>query len=93
MFSSLYNNIHHPSKLIMGADFHCFKYKIEPKWEDPVCANGGKWTISCVRGKADQLWLYTVCIILFRINIRNCLLLILSSHLQFFVLLVTGNDW
>ncbi|CAL9170553.1 unnamed protein product [Musa hybrid cultivar] len=59
-FWSLYNNIHHPSKLIMGADFHCFKDKIEPKWEDPVCANGGKWTISCVRGKADQLWLYTL---------------------------------
>ncbi|XP_009390800.2 eukaryotic translation initiation factor 4E-1-like [Musa acuminata AAA Group] len=59
-FWSLYNNIHHPSKLIMGADFHCFKHKIEPKWEDPVCANGGKWTISCVRGKADQLWLYTL---------------------------------
>ncbi|KAK6154880.1 hypothetical protein DH2020_009128 [Rehmannia glutinosa] len=39
-FWSLYNNVHHPSKLAVGADFHCFKNKIEPKWEDPVCANG-----------------------------------------------------
>jgi translation initiation factor 4E len=44
----------------MGADFHCFKNKIEPKWEDPICANGGKWTISCGRGKSDTLWLHTV---------------------------------
>ncbi|XP_029117164.1 eukaryotic translation initiation factor 4E-1 isoform X1 [Elaeis guineensis] len=57
---SLYNNIHRPSKLAVGADFSCFKHKIEPKWEDPVCANGGKWTISCSRGKVDTWWLYTL---------------------------------
>ncbi|XP_008788837.2 eukaryotic translation initiation factor 4E-1-like [Phoenix dactylifera] len=59
-FWGLYNNIHRPSKLAVGADFSCFKYKIEPKWEDPVCANGGKWTISCSRGKVDTWWLYTL---------------------------------
>ncbi|MQL87149.1 hypothetical protein Taro_019683 [Colocasia esculenta] len=59
-FWGLYNNIHHPSKLVTGADFYCFKHKIEPKWEDPVCANGGKWTISCSRGKVDAWWLYTL---------------------------------
>ncbi|GKU92457.1 hypothetical protein SLEP1_g6179 [Rubroshorea leprosula] len=59
-FWSLYNNIHHPSKLAVGADFHCFKYKIEPKWEDPVCANGGKWTLTFSRGKSDICWLYTL---------------------------------
>ncbi|KAK8551442.1 hypothetical protein V6N12_040080 [Hibiscus sabdariffa] len=59
-FWSLYNNIHHPSKLAVGADFHCFKYKIEPKWEDPVCANGGKWTVTFHRGKSDTCWLYTL---------------------------------
>ncbi|RWR91322.1 eukaryotic translation initiation factor 4E-1-like protein [Cinnamomum micranthum f. kanehirae] len=59
-FWGLYNNIKHPSKLAMGVDFHCFKYKIEPKWEDPICANGGRWTISCLKGKADTLWLHTL---------------------------------
>ncbi|GAB4827104.1 translation initiation factor eIF4E [Ancistrocladus abbreviatus] len=59
-FWSLYNNIHHPSKLPVQADFHCFKHKIEPKWEDPVCANGGKWTVTFARGKSDTFWLYTL---------------------------------
>lgn len=59
-FWSIYNNIHHPSKLAVGADFHCFKHKIEPKWEDPVCANGGKWTVTFAKGKSDTCWLYTL---------------------------------
>ncbi|XP_059450909.1 eukaryotic translation initiation factor 4E-1-like, partial [Corylus avellana] len=54
---SVYNNIHHPSKLGHGADIYCFKHKIEPKWEDPVCANGGKWTITFFnRGKSDTFF-------------------------------------
>jgi translation initiation factor 4E len=60
-FCSIYNNIHHPSKLAVGADFHCFKHKIEPKWEDPICSNGGKWTMQFSKGKSDTSWLYTVC--------------------------------
>ncbi|CAI9773254.1 unnamed protein product [Fraxinus pennsylvanica] len=59
-FWSVYNNINHPSKLAVGADFHCFKDKIEPKWEDPVCANGGKWTMAFDRGESDTCWLYTL---------------------------------
>ncbi|KAL8511760.1 hypothetical protein ACS0TY_018267 [Phlomoides rotata] len=59
-FWRVYNNIHHPSKLAVGADLHCFKEKIEPKWEDPVCANGGKWTVTFSRGKSDTCWLYTL---------------------------------
>ncbi|KAJ1377929.1 Translation Initiation factor eIF- 4e [Sesbania bispinosa] len=59
-FWSIYNNIHHPSKLAVGADFHCFKHKIEPKWEDPICANGGKWTMTFSKGKSDTSWLYTL---------------------------------
>ncbi|XP_073291148.1 eukaryotic translation initiation factor 4E-1-like, partial [Primulina huaijiensis] len=54
---SVYNNIHHPSKLVVGADFRCFKNIIEPKWEDPVCASGGKWTASFYSVKSDT-WLY-----------------------------------
>ncbi|KAF8391149.1 hypothetical protein HHK36_023450 [Tetracentron sinense] len=56
----VYNHIYHPTKFVVGADFYCFKYKIEPKWEDPVCANGGKWTIRFARGKSDTCWLYTL---------------------------------
>ncbi|KAK4491613.1 hypothetical protein RD792_002368 [Penstemon davidsonii] len=59
-FWSVYNNIHHPSKLAVGADLHCFKNKVEPKWEDPVCANGGKWTMIFTRGKSDTSWLFTL---------------------------------
>ncbi|CAN1230367.1 Eukaryotic translation initiation factor 4E-1, partial [Linum grandiflorum] len=57
---SLYNNIHHPTKLAVGADFYCFKHNIEPKWEDPICANGGRWMITYQRGKSDTPWLYTL---------------------------------
>ncbi|KAJ8761977.1 hypothetical protein K2173_006579 [Erythroxylum novogranatense] len=59
-FWSVYNNIPHPSKLPAPADFHCFKYNIEPKWEDPVCANGGKWTLTFQKEKCDNSWLYTL---------------------------------
>ena len=58
---SLYNNIRHPSKLANGADLYYFKHNIEPKWEDPICANGGKWTMNFSREKSDKPFLYTVC--------------------------------
>ncbi|KAM3198046.1 hypothetical protein ACQJBY_073249 [Aegilops geniculata] len=59
-FLSLYKNILHPGKLGVGADLHCFKNKIEPKCEGPICANGGAWTISCGEGKSQPLWLDTL---------------------------------
>ncbi|WZZ24772.1 hypothetical protein YC2023_008173 [Brassica napus] len=59
-FWSLYNNIRHPSKLANGADLYCFKHNIEPKWEDPICANGGKWTMNFPREKSDKPFLYTL---------------------------------
>ncbi|XP_047055971.1 eukaryotic translation initiation factor 4E-1-like [Lolium rigidum] len=59
-FWSLYNNILHPSKLGVGADLYCLKNKIEPKLEDPICANGGKWAISCGKGKSDKFWVHTL---------------------------------
>lgn len=61
-FWCLYNNVLQPSQLLHGSDFHCFKHGIEPKWEDPKCANGGKWTVTLTRSKnmTDTLWLYTI---------------------------------
>ena len=62
---SLYNNIKPPSWLPPGTDFHLFKEGIEPKWEDPKCEHGGKWTILVPKaGNAkqvvDKFWLHAV---------------------------------
>mmetsp|Transcript_23570 Transcript_23570/g.56352 ORF Transcript_23570/g.56352 Transcript_23570/m.56352 type:complete len:215 (-) Transcript_23570:97-741(-) len=64
-FWCLYNNIVPPSRLGAGADFHLFKEGIEPKWEDPRCANGGKWTVlvpKAASGKQllDTYWLHSI---------------------------------
>ncbi|KAF7837428.1 eukaryotic translation initiation factor [Senna tora] len=60
-FWCLYDQIFKPSKLPGNADFHLFKAGIEPKWEDPECANGGKWTAACSRKtNLDSMWLETL---------------------------------
>ncbi|PNX81093.1 eukaryotic translation initiation factor 4e-2-like protein, partial [Trifolium pratense] len=58
---SLHDQIFKPSKLPGNADFHLFKDGIEPKWEDPECANGGKWTLTSKgKGNLDTTWLETL---------------------------------
>ncbi|KAL9237201.1 hypothetical protein vseg_011783 [Gypsophila vaccaria] len=60
-FWCLYDQIFKPSKLITNADFHLFKAGVEPKWEDPECANGGKWTVAASRKPLlDSMWLETL---------------------------------
>ncbi|ESQ33916.1 hypothetical protein EUTSA_v10008588mg [Eutrema salsugineum] len=59
-FWSLYNNMHPPTKWVPGADLYCFKHKIEPKWEDPTCADGGKWTMMFPKAKLESNWLNTL---------------------------------
>ncbi|CAN8290825.1 unnamed protein product [Cochlearia groenlandica] len=59
-FWSLYNNMHPPTKCAPGADLYCFKHGIEPKWEDPVCVNGGKWTMMFPKAKLESNWLNTL---------------------------------
>nr|XP_027116632.1 eukaryotic translation initiation factor-like [Coffea arabica] len=60
-FWSLYDQIFRPSKLVINADFHLFKAGIEPKWEDPECAGGGKWTVTSNRkANLDNMWLETL---------------------------------
>lgn len=61
-FWCLYNNIKPPSWVGSGADFHLFKKGIEPKWEDPRCEHGGKWTVLVPKGPSgkqtlDTYWL------------------------------------
>ncbi|XP_056841704.1 eukaryotic translation initiation factor 4E-3 [Raphanus sativus] len=60
IFLSLYNNMHPPTKCVHGADIYCFKDKIDPKWEDPVCANGGKWTMMFPKATLESSWLNTL---------------------------------
>ncbi|KAG6394878.1 hypothetical protein SASPL_145468 [Salvia splendens] len=57
----LYDQIFRPSKFPANADFHLFKAGVEPKWEDPECANGGKWTVtSNKKTDLDNMWLSTL---------------------------------
>jgi len=42
-FWSVWNVLIAPSKLATGSNYHMFRTGIEPKWEDPVNARGGKW--------------------------------------------------
>jgi len=59
----LHETIFQTSKLTANAEIHLFKAGVEPKWEDPECANGGKWTwvVTANRKEAlDKGWLETV---------------------------------
>ncbi|KAL6571392.1 Eukaryotic translation initiation factor isoform 4E [Orobanche hederae] len=60
-FWCLYDQIFRPSKFPASADFHLFRAGVEPKWEDPECANGGKWTVtSSSKPNLDNMWLETL---------------------------------
>ncbi|KZV55522.1 eukaryotic translation initiation factor isoform 4E-2 [Dorcoceras hygrometricum] len=60
-FWCLYDQIFRPSKLPGNADFHLFRAGVEPKWEDPECASGGKWTVaSSKKATLDDMWLETL---------------------------------
>ncbi|GKU85698.1 hypothetical protein SLEP1_g327 [Rubroshorea leprosula] len=60
-FWCLHSQIFKPSKLPANAYFHLFKAGIEPKWEDPECASGGKWSVPSNRkANLDNMWLETL---------------------------------
>ncbi|KAK9905992.1 hypothetical protein M0R45_000117 [Rubus argutus] len=60
-FWCLYDQIFKPSKFPANAEFHLFRAGVEPKWEDPECANGGKWTVTSSRkANLDTMWLETL---------------------------------
>ena len=62
-FWCLYNNIIPPSRLSNMSDLHLFKEGVEPKWEDPTCEHGGKWTAILAKGNSQLLdtnWLHAV---------------------------------
>ena len=62
-FWCLFNNLQPPSRIPVGSNFHFFKQGIEPQWEDPQNAKGGKWTLELSRHEGDlmdSLWLWTL---------------------------------
>ncbi|EPS73245.1 hypothetical protein M569_01514, partial [Genlisea aurea] len=61
-FWCLYDQIFKPSKYpTNSADFHLFREGVQPKWEDPECANGGKWTVACnKKTNMDNIWVETL---------------------------------
>mmetsp|Transcript_27568 Transcript_27568/g.38885 ORF Transcript_27568/g.38885 Transcript_27568/m.38885 type:complete len:219 (+) Transcript_27568:192-848(+) len=61
-FWRLYNNVATPSQLQLGCNYNLFKKGIQPKWEDPSNAQGGKWTllISKQKGLLDKYWMWLV---------------------------------
>ena len=60
-FWALYNNIKLPSQLNNTCDYNVFKEGIEPMWEVPQNANGGRWLINIEKSRAgdvmDIIWL------------------------------------
>ncbi|CAB4378127.1 unnamed protein product [Rhizophagus irregularis] len=60
-FCRYFNWVKKPSQLDMNTNFHIFKDKIKPMWEDPANANGGKWVISMKSPQLlDRCWSWLV---------------------------------
>jgi translation initiation factor 4E len=63
-FWRVFNNLKPASSLPQGSNYHIFKEHIEPKWEDPLNAKGGKWTVTIPpksrASSLDQMWLWTI---------------------------------
>ena len=60
-FWGTWNHCTPPSKLLNGSNYHLFKTGIEPKWEDPANARGGKWTVpsaKTAKAQLDEQWLH-----------------------------------
>jgi len=58
-FWSTYNHIKRPGDLEYGANYHMFKDKIKPMWEDDANKKGGKWVVTLSKEDAariDDLW-------------------------------------
>ncbi|KAJ3111897.1 hypothetical protein HDU96_005176 [Phlyctochytrium bullatum] len=62
-FWGVYNNVIKASQLVPGSNFHFFKQGVQPMWEDPFNAKGGKWVLQVTKARKkdlDSLWLSTV---------------------------------
>ncbi|CAI2170882.1 3218_t:CDS:2 [Funneliformis geosporum] len=60
-FCRYFNWVKKPGQLDLNTNFHIFKDKIKPMWEDPANANGGKWVISMRNTQLlDRCWTWLV---------------------------------
>jgi len=55
-FWAIYNHLVRPADLPSITDYHCFREGIEPTWEDPNNAKGGKWIVRLKKGLASRYW-------------------------------------
>ncbi|KAJ3193831.1 hypothetical protein HK101_004000 [Irineochytrium annulatum] len=62
-FWGVYNNVIKANELQAGSNFHFFKHGVQPMWEDPFNAKGGKWVAQIQKPKKKELnnmWLNTL---------------------------------
>ncbi|KAJ3107966.1 hypothetical protein HDU97_002546 [Phlyctochytrium planicorne] len=62
-FWGVYNNVIKANQLVAGSNFHFFKEGVQPMWEDPFNAKGGKWVAQISKPKKKELdtyWLNTL---------------------------------
>jgi len=55
-FWCFHNHLVRPGDLPPTTDYHCFREGIEPTWEDPNNARGGKWIVRLKKGLASRYW-------------------------------------
>lgn len=57
-FCRYFNWLKPPSKLEKNSNYHLFKEKIKPMWEDEANANGGKWVLTMKNNPTllDRSW-------------------------------------
>jgi len=58
-FWGIYNNIQKTSELALKSDYHLFRERIRPEWEDRQNKNGGRWSYQYKNKKdtIDDIWL------------------------------------
>ena len=62
-FWYVFHTLARPTSLPLRADVHVFLRTVQPTWEEPANASGGRWLIEYKRGEEDALsaaWLSTL---------------------------------
>jgi len=55
-FWQMYDYLVRPNDLPTTTDYHFFREGIQPTWEDPHNAKGGKWIVRLKKGLASRYW-------------------------------------